>query len=324
MALWSIFRRVLIENIIIWMIAVVMLAIYYTENARFGKCVCDPELVAKKGQEIKYSGPGADKLMAHQNRGCICDASNHQNYLNSLFWTCIITAISGIFCVFYFGSEYPKLTSDTTKIISQLFGAGLSFYRRCNETKEEKEAREKREKNEREKKQKEEKESWFGKMWNSYPLASSMSLWGLLLYFLFDGLLKSDKPIVDMIQDKKIIESGFSMGIVCLGIVIVELYIGKGKKEEKEYTDDEKWRKRVGNMSFTIMKLFFAVYFCVALLGYCMKHNLTFNQLFSIEHMTIPIYMLMIIFGIYAFVTGIVQGEKYLLQQWNPDVYSDE
>lgn len=324
MTLCSVFRRVLIENIIIWMIAIVMLAIYYTENARFGKCVCDPKLVAMKGQEIYYSGPGADKLMAYQDRGCICDASSHRNYLSGLLWVCILSAISGIFCVFYFGSEHPKLTSNTAKMISQLLTAGFGFYKRCNETKEEKEAREKKEQMEREKKQKEEKESWFDKMWDSYPLALSMTLWGLLLYFVSDNLLKSNKPIVEMIQDKNLIESGMSMGLVCFGIVIVELYVGKGKKEEKEETEDEKWRKRVGNMSFTIMKLFFAAYFCIALLGYCMKHNLTFSQLFSIEHMTLPIYMFMILFGIYAFATSVVQGEKYLLKQWNPDVYGDE
>lgn len=333
MAYWPLLRTVLIENVIIFMLLMGIYFIYTTEVARFGHCSCDPKLVAMKGQEIYYSGPGSDKLMAHQHYGCICSARDNQSYLTYLLWVSIGAAICGMMIIYLFCCENADTTAKFSKVMIQLIGMYMSFHRKCCETKEEKERREELAKKAVEKKQTEEKHSKVTKFINKNPLTFYVGVIGFIIYILGDGLMKSDKPIMELIQDNKFTSPAIGIGMAMCFIYGVLFIFDKRKKDKdenkeiKEETEEEikekQWNKKVDGIALNIINTMGICYIVLAVIGYSSKNNFKFNDLFSFEQWEIPFYVLMTFIFVCIFVKIIVDGEKYLLKQINPAVYDD-
>lgn len=325
---WPLFRQVLIENVMILMVLLSMYFIYVTENARFGHCICDPKLVAKKGQEMYYSGPGSAKLMAHQEYGCICSARDNRIYLSSLLWICISCAISGIALIIYC-SKNGELTAKFTKVMMQLLIGFQSFGRKCCETKEEKKRREEKAEREAEKKKEKNKNSEFTKFIDKHPMTFYIVMSGFIIYVIGDNLMKSEKPIMELIQDNKFIEPALGIGFALAIVTVCTLFYAKEETEEdkerkKNETEDQKWSKKVSNIWLKLTGVLGAIYMVLALVGHSIKNNLKFSDLLSFKQWEIPIYMTLIFACVFLCVQFIIDGEKYLLKKINPAVYDDD
>ena len=322
MGIWPVIRRVVIENIVIIMLYIGLYFIYFTENARLGHCSCDPKLVAMKGQEIYYSGLGSKILMAYQEYGCICSARDNQSYLWCVLWICILFAVMGSFLIPMYCCENPDLTLKSVKVFTQLATMFISFHQKCCETKEEKEMREKRIKETMKEKKKAKEDSGFSKLVKKYPFTFNCSLIGFMIYLLTDSLMKSDRTIMEIIQDKKFTEPGLGIGFAMI-IITGFSYIFAKEKDNKE-TEEDKWRKKVSDATMIVIGSFAICYLALALLGYSIRNNLKFKDLFTFEQWEIPIYMTMIFACIVLFIRFIMDGETYLLKKINPSVYDED
>ena len=136
MGSWSVLRSSLIELIVLFMLLFAMLFIYLIENARFGKCKCEPKMVAMKGTKIIYYNP---IFTEHQKYGCICDARYNSSYMTMVFFSCILFGLCGNSIIFRYCCKNEKLTSKIFGLVLKIGSILYTYYHKYNENKEQKE-----------------------------------------------------------------------------------------------------------------------------------------------------------------------------------------
>lgn len=277
MNIWGLLRRSLIESILIAMIIAIFIFIYLTEYARFGRCVCDPKLVAMKGKEIYIIDNPT--LSLHQQYRCICAARQNKSYLLYVAIFCIIFTFSGVFSAFR-NCAYPNLTSSLVNMLFQSFNLGLITLRMYNRNNNKKDIMKKDEKQTK-------KISACSAI--KCPMISSIVTNLPILVIIYYQLNLGNKPIIELIQGDNFIDGGIAIGILLLISYLMSMIYGNKYEKKTDNTccintETECDNKNTSNCSSDSNFLYILLYgyFIAGMIGYCIKHDLKVSDIFNI------------------------------------------